>query len=93
MSASRPSRFTPREKSLDKRMSGPCSVSGHGVEEKNLWVIYFLFFFLYFVDRASQYNLFFFIYNLIHCFSVYVQYLLSPFLYMFQFSQAHHQEV
>ena len=33
----------------------------------------------YFVDRASQYNLFFFISNLIHCFSVYVQYLLSSF--------------
>jgi len=31
----------------------------------------------YFVDRASQYNLFFFISKLIHCFSVYVQYLLS----------------
>ena len=47
----------------------------------------------YFVDRASHYNLFFFISNLIHCFSVYVQYLLSSFLYMFQASQAHHQEV
>jgi len=34
----------------------------------------------YFVDRASQYNLFFFISNLIQCFSVYVQYLLSSFL-------------
>ena len=41
----------------------------------------------YFVDRASQYDLFFFISNLIHCFSVYVQYLLSSFLYMFQASQ------
>jgi len=30
----------------------------------------------------------FFISNLIHCFSVYVQYLLSSFLYMFQASQA-----
>ena len=38
-------------------------------------------------------NLFFFISNLIHCFSVYVQYLLSSSLYMFQASQAHHQEV
>ena len=38
-------------------------------------------------------NLFFFISNLIHCFSVYVQYLLSSFLYMFQASQAHHHEV
>ena len=46
----------------------------------------------YFVDRASQYNLFF-ISNLIHCFFVYVQYMLSSFLYMFQASQAHHQEV
>jgi len=46
----------------------------------------------YFVDRAFQYNLFF-ISNLIHCFFVYVQYLLSSFLYMFQASQAHHQEV
>jgi len=35
----------------------------------------------------------FFISNLIHCFFVYVQYLLSSFLYMFQASQAHHQEV
>ena len=46
----------------------------------------------YSVDHASQYNLFF-ISNLIHCFFVYVQYLLSSFLYMFQASQAHHQEV
>ena len=38
-------------------------------------------------------GLFFFISNLIHCFYVYVQYLLSSFLYMFQASQAHHQEV
>ena len=38
-------------------------------------------------------HLLFFISNLIHCFSVYVQYLLSSFLYMFQASQAHHQEV
>jgi len=38
------------------------------------------------------YNLFF-ISNLIHCFFVYVQYLLSSFLYMFQASQTHHQEV
>ena len=38
-------------------------------------------------------NLFFFISNLINCFSIYVQYLLSSFLYMFQASQAHHQEV
>jgi len=37
--------------------------------------------------------LFFFISNLIHCFSVYIQYLLSSFLYMFQASQTHHQEV
>ena len=35
----------------------------------------------------------FFISNLIHRFFVYVQYLLSSFLYMFQDSQAHHQEV
>ena len=38
-------------------------------------------------------NLLLFISNLIHCFFVYVQYLLSSFLYMFQASQAHHQEV
>ena len=37
MSASRPSRFTPHERSLDRRMSGPYSVSGHGVEEKTLF--------------------------------------------------------
>jgi len=43
--------------------------------------------------RIYYSNLFFFISNLIHCFFVYVQYLLSSFLYMFQASQAHHQEV
>ena len=56
----------------------------HQIKYKRSW---------YFVDRASQYNLFFFISNLIHCFSFYVQYLLSSFLYMFQASQAHHQEI
>jgi len=39
----------------------------------------------------QQCDLFFFISNLIHCFSVYVQYLLSSFLYMFRVSQAHYQ--
>jgi len=37
--------------------------------------------------------LFFFNFQLDTLFSVYVQYLLSSFLYMFQASQAHHQEV
>jgi len=39
------------------------------------------------IQTFLQDNLFFFISNLIHCFSVYVQYLLSSFLYMFQASQ------
>jgi len=46
-----------------------------------------------FYFATTLYILFLFISNLIHCFSVYVQYLLSSFLYMFQASQAHHQEV
>jgi len=45
------------------------------------------------MHRLANPNLFFFISNLIHCFSVYLQYLLSSFLYMFQALQAHHQEI
>ena len=46
------------------------------------------------VDRASQYSLFYLYFQLDTLFSsVYIQYLLSSFLYMFQASQARHQEV
>jgi len=44
-------------------------------------------------DDTRCFIFLFFISNLIHCFFVYIQYLLSSFLYMFQASQAHHQEV
>ena len=48
----------------------------------------------YFVDPASQYSLFYLYFQFDTLLSsVYIQYLLSSFLYMFQASQAHHQEV
>ena len=43
-------------------------------------------------DRPGRFFIFLY-FQLDTLFSVYVQYLLSSFLYMFQVSQAHHQEV
>jgi len=61
--------------------------------EFSLCAAHFLFTILIGIWTLQLTSIIYFFSNLIHCFSFYVQYLLSSFLYMFQASQAHHQEV